>query len=179
MSHWTNSGWRPCSQESGLLLLGAHSWTTLIHHTIPKYHPGMVLLLLSSSLKNRLSLIVRVNVVLNRTVVVDSDWRFDNLCGSHLQSQTLKMTTAQDYVHPDDQTQPTFWIIMIIKKNKQTKTNKKQTKQTNKQTKLAHLLLVFLQMYGLNMLQWRSFHLPFHLYISKQSSTPAQSLGSL
>ena len=35
----------------------------------------------------RLSLIVRVNVVLNRTVVVDSDWRFDNLCGSHLQSQ--------------------------------------------------------------------------------------------
>ena len=30
----------------------------------------------------------RVNVVLNRTVVVDSDWRFDNLCGSHLQSQS-------------------------------------------------------------------------------------------
>ena len=25
-------------------------------------------------------------VVLNRTVVVDSDRRFDNLCGSHLQS---------------------------------------------------------------------------------------------
>ena len=53
--------------------------------------------------------------------IVDSDWRFHNLCGSHLQSQ--KMTTAQvvetsvtvnnnspilDYVHPDDQTQPTF-----------------------------------------------------------------------
>ena len=37
-----------------------------------------------SHLKSRLSLIVRVNVVLNRTVVVDSDWRFDNLCGSHL-----------------------------------------------------------------------------------------------
>ena len=36
----------------------------------------------------RLSLIVRVNVVLNRTVVVDSDWRFDNLCGNHLQSQS-------------------------------------------------------------------------------------------
>ena len=32
--------------------------------------------------KSRLSLIIRVNVVLNRTVVVDSDWRFDNLCGS-------------------------------------------------------------------------------------------------
>ena len=38
--------------------------------------------------KSRLSLIVRVNVVLNRTVVVDSDWRFDNLCGSHLRSQS-------------------------------------------------------------------------------------------
>ena len=32
-------------------------------------------------------IIVRVNVVLNRSVVVDSDWRFDNLCGSHRQSQ--------------------------------------------------------------------------------------------
>ena len=33
-------------------------------------------------------MIVRVNVVLNRTVVVDSDGRFNNLCGSHLQSQS-------------------------------------------------------------------------------------------
>ena len=33
---------------------------------------------------SRLSVIVWVNVILNRTVVVDSDWRFDNLCGSHL-----------------------------------------------------------------------------------------------
>ena len=33
----------------------------------------------------------RVNVVLNRTVVVDSDY-----------------SPIQDYVHPDDQTQPTF-----------------------------------------------------------------------
>ena len=41
-----------------------------------------------SHFKGRLSLIVRVNVVLNRTVVVDSDWRFHNLCGSHLQSQS-------------------------------------------------------------------------------------------
>ena len=36
----------------------------------------------------RLSLSVQVNVVLNRTVVVDSDRHFDNLCGSHLQSQS-------------------------------------------------------------------------------------------
>ena len=27
-------------------------------------------------------MIVRLNVVLNRTAVVDSDWRFDNLCGA-------------------------------------------------------------------------------------------------
>ena len=40
-----------------------------------------------SHFKSRLSLIFRVNVVLNRTVVVDSDWRFDNLCCSYLQSQ--------------------------------------------------------------------------------------------
>ena len=33
-------------------------------------------------------MIVPVDVVLIRTVVVDSDWRFDNLCGSHLQSQS-------------------------------------------------------------------------------------------
>ena len=32
------------------------------------------------TLKGRLSLIVQVNVVLNRTVVVESDWRFVNLC---------------------------------------------------------------------------------------------------
>ena len=41
-----------------------------------------------SHFKSRLSLIVWVNIVLNRTVVVDSP--------------------IQDYVHPDDQTQPTF-----------------------------------------------------------------------
>ena len=36
-------------------------------------------------------MIVRVNVVLNRTVVVDSDGRLDNLCGSHFQSQSQKL----------------------------------------------------------------------------------------
>ena len=40
------------------------------------------------SIISKLSMIVRVNVVLNRTVVVDSDWRFNNLCSSHLQSQS-------------------------------------------------------------------------------------------
>ena len=38
--------------------------------------------------KSRLSLIIRVNIVLNRTVVVDSDWCSDNLCGSQLLSQS-------------------------------------------------------------------------------------------
>ena len=37
---------------------------------------------------SRLSLIVRVNVALNRTVV-DSDGRFDNLCGSNLRSHAF------------------------------------------------------------------------------------------
>ena len=41
-----------------------------------------------NSIKSRLNLIVRVNVVLNRTVVVDSDRCFDNPCGGHLQSQS-------------------------------------------------------------------------------------------
>ena len=39
---------------------------------------------LFSQFYGMLSLIVRVNVVLNRCVVVESDRRFDNLCGSHL-----------------------------------------------------------------------------------------------
>ena len=47
-----------------------------------------LVLIILLHLKSRLSLIVQVNVVLNRTVLVDSDWRFDNLCGSHLQSQS-------------------------------------------------------------------------------------------
>ena len=32
-------------------------------------------------------MIIRVSVLLN-TPVVDIEWRFDNLCGSHLQSQS-------------------------------------------------------------------------------------------
>ena len=40
-------------------------------------------------------MIVQLNVVLNRTVV-DSDWRFLNLSGNHLQSQSeSKVTTTQ------------------------------------------------------------------------------------
>ena len=48
-------------------------------------------------------MIVRVNVVLNRTVIVDSYWRFDNLCFSHLQSQselTLILLTQRQQQRP-------------------------------------------------------------------------------
>ena len=67
------------------------------------------------SFKSWLSLMVWVNVVLNRTVVVDNDWRFDNLCGSHRQSQiketktkflliqsTLALRTPRYNGHPDN-----------------------------------------------------------------------------
>ena len=54
----------------------------ILKHTTPQALTGL------KTIKSRLSLIVRVNVVLNRTVVIDSDWRFNNLCGSHLQSQS-------------------------------------------------------------------------------------------
>ena len=37
---------------------------------------------------SRWNMIIRVSIILNRTVVVDSDWRFNNLCGSHLQIQS-------------------------------------------------------------------------------------------
>ena len=41
-----------------------------------------------SHFRSRLSLIIQVIIVLNRTVVFESDWRFNNLCNSHLQSQS-------------------------------------------------------------------------------------------
>ena len=47
---------------------------------------------------SRLSMIVQVNVVdnvvLNRTVIVDSDGRLENPFGSHLQSQSSCMTSG-------------------------------------------------------------------------------------
>ena len=46
-----------------------------------RFEPG-------SHLIGRWNLIVQVSVVLNSTVVVDSDWSFDNLCGSRLQNQS-------------------------------------------------------------------------------------------
>ena len=43
---------------------------------------------------SRLSMIVRVNAVLNRNVVYDSDGGFDNLCGGHLQSKVSSITSS-------------------------------------------------------------------------------------
>ena len=65
-------------------------WLATLAGTLGISHVGQSSLsgLIISPFKNRLSLIVRLNVVLNRTVVVDSDLRFDNLCCSHLQSQS-------------------------------------------------------------------------------------------
>ena len=81
----------------------------------------------SGILISRLSMIVRVNVVLNRTVV-DSDWGLDNLCSSQFQS-FLKITTAQvvetsvtvnnspthDCIYPDDLAEPTYEMISGFK----------------------------------------------------------------
>ena len=53
--------------------------------------------------KSRLSLIVWVKVVLNRTVVVDSDWRFDNLCGSHFDSEDDYRTGWRNVSHCQQQ----------------------------------------------------------------------------
>ena len=49
--------------------------------------PLSLLLNRTATLAMQASMIVLVIVVLNNTVV-DSDWRSDNLCGSHLQSQS-------------------------------------------------------------------------------------------
>ena len=49
--------------------------------------PRSLLLNRTETLATQASMIVLVIVVLNKTVV-DSDWRSDNLCGSHLQSQS-------------------------------------------------------------------------------------------
>ena len=49
---------------------------------------GLEKLKIKWSIISKLSMIVWGNVVLNRTVVVDSDWRFNNLCSSHLQGQS-------------------------------------------------------------------------------------------
>ena len=43
------------------------------------------------------SVIVRVSVVLERTLAVGIDWRFDNLSGRHLQSQVSYQSPVDTY----------------------------------------------------------------------------------
>ena len=81
-----------------------HSWTSANGH-VPLHHGHNFGLMKStlfcerfeprSHFKSRLSLIIWVNIVLNRTVFADSDWRFDNLCGSHLQSQKRQLLSTK------------------------------------------------------------------------------------
>ena len=60
-----------------------------------------------SHFKSRLGLIVRVNVVLNRTAVVYSPIQDNSYIIIH-------NVIIQDYVHLHNQTQPTFKIIIIL-----------------------------------------------------------------
>ena len=54
-------------------------------------------------------MIVRVNVVLNRSVVVDS------YCQQHCQVTVNNNRPILDYVHPDDQAQPPFEMTPVFK----------------------------------------------------------------
>ena len=46
-------------------------------------------------MRGRLSMMVQVYAVLNRSFV-DSNWSFDSLCGSHLQSQKTDLATERE-----------------------------------------------------------------------------------
>ena len=63
-----------------------------------------------SHFKSRSSLSVRVKVVLNRTVVVDSDWRFDNLRGSHLLRVKVSCIASVDGV--------IFWLLNWLERRR-------------------------------------------------------------
>ena len=60
------------------------------------------------SLSSLSSVIVRVSAVLKRTVG-DNDWRFDNLSGSHLQSQSNNVSSV-DGIYVSG-----YWIDLSIK----------------------------------------------------------------
>ena len=65
--------------------------------------------------KSRLSSMVRVNVIMDRTVVVNSDWRFDNWRGSHLQRQVTEVNN-QSIIPANDVIQ----LTLTLKINYQT-----------------------------------------------------------
>ena len=72
-------------------------------------------------------MIIRLSVVLNRTVV-DIDWRFDNLCGSHLQLH---------YTHPDSHFPPSIPLFILFVFVQQY--TKLQSLQGNKDSELEEL----------------------------------------
>ena len=67
-------------------------------------------------------MIVGVNVVPNRTVVVDKDRRFNNLCGSHLQSQTRGQIQGEGAggAHPPEMTYGFLIQLLFCEKKKKT-----------------------------------------------------------
>ena len=86
-----------------------------------------------SHLTSKLSMIIWVNIVLNRTVV-DSNCCFINVCRSHLQSHaqvvemsvTVNNSPIQDYNHPNDHTQLTNEKGKIQNKTKIERQNNKK-----------------------------------------------------
>ena len=86
-----------------------------------------------SHLTSKLSMIIWVNIVLNRTVV-DSNCCFNNVCRSHLQSHaqvvemsvTVNNSPIQDYNHPNDHTQLTNEKGKIQNKTKIERQNNKK-----------------------------------------------------
>ena len=84
---------RLCWQVTEINWKGKVVWETficLLYNTIyipcTRFQWELILIEWSNFMQcSSYSVIVRVSVVLKRTVV--GDWRFDNLCGSHLQSQ--------------------------------------------------------------------------------------------
>ena len=86
----------------------------------------------------KLSMIIWVNTVLNRTVV-DSNCCFNNVCHSHLQSHaqvvemsvTVNSSPIQDYIPPDDHTQ-----LNTNEKGKIQNKNKKIERQYNKEKEI-------------------------------------------
>ena len=64
--------------------------------------------------KSRLSLMVCVNLILNRTVVVNSDWPFDKRRGSHLQRQVTEVNN-QSIIPANDVIQLALTLKMNYK----------------------------------------------------------------
>ena len=89
----TKGNWLIC--EPGILLLFSRCWSENLRSgpkSIQDFRETSLLSLENNKFLSRLSMIVRVNVVLNRTVFVDNDWRLDNL---RYPSSESKMNIAQ------------------------------------------------------------------------------------